>query len=323
MRPSTFKKSVLATNIALLLSGAVSVSALAAEADAEAVNTDNIEKIEVRGLRASMKASINAKRFSDAVVDAVTAEDIGKFPDGDVGESLGRIPGVTVNRQFGQGQQVSIRGASAQLTRTLLNGHSVASTGWFDQQAIDRSFNYSLLPPEMISGIEVYKSSQADITEGGIGGTVVVKTRKPLDLDANTLFLSAKGDYGTVSEATDPAVSGLYSWANEAETFGVLVSAAGSQTDYQRNGIETLLGWGEIVPTTFQQDRERTAYNIAAQYRPTDNLEFGLTVTSLDLKANNANTSIFLFPTQQGVSTCNKTNAAGVCTDITHTGEGG
>ncbi|QYK13997.1 TonB-dependent receptor [Shewanella rhizosphaerae] len=323
MRPSTFKKSVLATNIALLLSGAVSVSALAAEADAEAVNTDNIEKIEVRGLRASMKASINAKRFSDAVVDAVTAEDIGKFPDGDVGESLGRIPGVTVNRQFGQGQQVSIRGASAQLTRTLLNGHSVASTGWFDQQAIDRSFNYSLLPPEMISGIEVFKSSQADITEGGIGGTVVVKTRKPLDLDANTLFLSAKGDYGTVSEATDPAVSGLYSWANEAETFGVLVSAAGSQTDYQRNGIETLLGWGEIVPTTFQQDRERTAYNIAAQYRPTDNLEFGLTVTSLDLKANNANTSIFLFPTQQGVSTCNKTNAAGVCTDITHTGEGG
>ncbi|QYJ98708.1 TonB-dependent receptor [Shewanella alkalitolerans] len=323
MRPSTFKKSVLATNIALLMSGAVSVSALAAEADAEAVNTDNIEKIEVRGLRASMKASINAKRFSDAVVDAVTAEDIGKFPDGDVGESLGRIPGVTVNRQFGQGQQVSIRGASAQLTRTQLNGHSVASTGWFDQQAIDRSFNYSLLPPEMISGIEVYKSSQADITEGGIGGTVIVKTRKPLDLDANTLFLSAKGDYGTVSEATDPAVSGLYSWANEGETFGVLVSAAGSQTDYQRNGIETLLGWGEIVPTTFQQDRERTAYNIAAQYRPTDNLEFGLTVTSLDLKANNANTSIFLFPTQQGVSTCNKTNAAGVCTDITHTGEGG
>ncbi|WP_119978844.1 TonB-dependent receptor [Shewanella algidipiscicola] len=323
MRPSTFKKSILATNIALLMSGAMSVSAIAAEAEAQTVNTDNIEKIEVRGLRASMKASINAKRFSDAVVDAVTAEDIGKFPDGDVGESLARIPGVTVNRQFGQGQQVSIRGASSQLTRTLLNGHSVASTGWFDQQAIDRSFNYSLLPPEMVSGIEVYKSSQADITEGGIGGTVIVKTRKPLDLDANTVFLSAKGDYGTISEETDPALSGLYSWKNDNENFGILVSAAGSQTEYQRNGIETLLGWGEIVPTTFQQDRERTAYNVAAQYRPTDKLEFGLTVTSMDLKADNANTSIFLFPTQQGVSTCNQTNAAGVCTDITHTGEGG
>lgn len=144
-------------------------------------------------MRASMKASVNDKRFSDAVVDAVTAEDIGKFPDGDVGESLGRIHGVAVNRQFGQGQQVSIRGASSQLTSTLLNGHSVASTGWFDQQAIDRSFNYSLLPPEMVGGIQVFKSSQADIAEGGIGGTVIVKTRKPLDLDANSVFLSTKG----------------------------------------------------------------------------------------------------------------------------------
>lgn len=162
-------------------------------------------------MRASMKASVNDKRFSDAVVDAVTAEDIGKFPDGDVGESLGRIPGVAVNRQFGQGQQVSIRGASSQLTSTLLNGHSVASTGWFDQQAIDRSFNYSLLPPEMVGGIQVFKSSQADIAEGGIGGTVIVKTRKPLDLDANSVFLSTKGDYGTVSEEIDPQTSGLYS----------------------------------------------------------------------------------------------------------------
>ena len=96
MRPSTFKKSVLATNIALLMSGAMSVSAIAAEADAKAAADENIEKIEVRGMRASMKASINEKRFSDSVVDAITAEDIGKFPDGDVGESLARIPGVTV-----------------------------------------------------------------------------------------------------------------------------------------------------------------------------------------------------------------------------------
>ena len=317
MRPSIFKKNVLATQIAILFGSIVSVGAIAAE---EITVDDNIEKIEVRGMRASMKASINEKRFANSVVDSVTAEDIGKFPDGDVGESLGRIPGVAVNRQFGQGQQVSIRGASSQLTSTLLNGHSVASTGWFDQQAIDRSFNYSLLPPQMISGIEVYKSSQADLPEGGIGGTVIVKTRKPLDLESNTVFLSAKGDYGTISEETDPELSGLYSWKNENENFGFLISGAGANTQYQRNGIETLLGWGEIVPSTFQQDRERTALNVAAQYRANDALEFGLTYTGLSLKADNANTSIFLFPTQQGVSTCNQTNAAGVCTDITHTG---
>jgi len=262
MRPSIFKKNVLATQIAILFGSIVSVGAIAAE---EITVDDNIEKIEVRGMRASMKASINEKRFANSVVDSVTAEDIGKFPDGDVGESLGRIPGVAVNRQFGQGQQVSIRGASSQLTSTLLNGHSVASTGWFDQQAIDRSFNYSLLPPQMISGIEVYKSSQADLPEGGIGGTVIVKTRKPLDLESNTVFLSAKGDYGTISEETDPELSGLYSWKNENENFGFLISGAGANTQYQRNGIETLLGWGEIVPSTFQQDRERTALNVAAQ----------------------------------------------------------
>lgn len=321
MRPSTFKKSVLATNIAILLGSAVSVSAVAAN-DAVAA-PENIEKIEVRGMRASMKASVNDKRFSDAVVDAVTAEDIGKFPDGDVGESLGRIPGVAVNRQFGQGQQVSIRGASSQLTSTLLNGHSVASTGWFDQQNIDRSFNYSLLPPELVGGIQVNKSSQADIAEGGIGGTVTVKTRKPLDLDANSVFFSAKGDYGSVSEEIDPQTSGLYSWKTEDEKFGFLVAGSLDKTEYQRNGIESLLGWGEIVPTTFQQDRERTALNAAFQYRPTDALEFGLNIMSLQLDANNANTSIFLFPTQRGENTCLKKNAAGVCTLVEHTDKDG
>ncbi|PKG57170.1 MULTISPECIES: TonB-dependent receptor [unclassified Shewanella] len=320
MRPSTFKKNVLATNIALLLGSAVSMSAMAADADATVAADENIEKIEVRGMRASMKASINAKRFSDSVVDAVTAEDIGKFPDGDVGESLARIPGVAVNRQFGQGQQVSIRGASSQLTRTLLNGHSVASTGWYDQQAIDRSFNYSLLPPEMVGAIEVYKSSQADIAEGGIGGTVIVKTRKPLDLDSNSIFISAKADYGTISEETDPELSGLYSWKNENESFGFLVSAAASETSYQRNGIESLVGWGDIVPTTFEQDRERTAINGAFQYRPTDNLEFGLNIMTLDMKANNANTSLFtMFPSivdgdNRKDEICEQKNSSGTCT---------
>ena len=323
MSSKTFKKGVLASSIALVLAGGATPYAMAAE-EAKADNKEqDIERIQVTGIRGSLKAALNAKRFSNSVIDAVSAEDIGKFPDGDVGESLGRIPGVAVNRQFGQGQQVSIRGASAQLTRTLLNGHSIASTGWYDQQDIDRSFNYTMLPPEMVGGIEVYKSSQADIVEGGIGGTVIVNTRKPLDLEANSIFASAKADYGTVSEKTDPEFSGLYSWKNDEESFGVLVSGAVSDTKYQRNGIESLLGWGEVVPSTFQQDRNRTAINLVAQYRPNDQLEFGLNVMTLDLEADNTNTSIFLFPTQQGENTCNSVNAAGVCTSVDHTDQGG
>ncbi|MCP4325693.1 MAG: TonB-dependent receptor [Alteromonadales bacterium] len=305
MSTKTFKKGVLASSIAMILAG-VSSQAMAAEEAASAVNKDEVEVIQVTGIRGSLKASINGKRFSDATVDVVSSEDIGKFPDGDVGESLARIPGVSVSRQFGQGQQVSIRGASSQLTRTLLNGHSVASTGWYDQQAIDRSFNYSMLPSEMVGGLEVYKSSQANLVEGGIGGTVIVKSRKPLDLDANSVFASVKGTYGSVSEEASPEISGLYSWKNEDETFGALISGAVSQTTYQRNGVETSRNWsGGMAPTTFQQERDRTALNVALQYRPTDALEFGLNLMSLDLSANNANNQIIMFP---GENSCVKTN---------------
>jgi iron complex outermembrane receptor protein len=321
MSTKTFKKGVLASSIAMILAG-VSSQAIAAEEAASEVSKEEVEVIQVTGIRGSLKASLNAKRFSNSVVDAVSSEDIGKFPDGDVGESLARISGVAVNRQFGQGQQVSIRGASSQLTRTLLNGHSVASTGWYDQQSIDRSFNYTLLPPELVGGIEVYKSSQADIVEGGIGGTVIVKTRKPLDLEANTLFASVKADYGTISEEVNPEVSGLYSWKNDSESFGVLVAASMADKQYQRNGIESLLGWGDIVPTTFQQDRKRTALNLAVQYAPTDSLEFGLNVMTLDLEANNANTSLFvMFPDDKDAA-CNQKNAADACTFYTRPGTG-
>jgi iron complex outermembrane receptor protein len=321
MSTKTFKKGVLASSIAMVLAGASS-QAMAAEEAASQINKDEVEVIQVTGIRGSLKASLNAKRFSNSVVDAVSSEDIGKFPDGDVGESLARIPGVAVNRQFGQGQQVSIRGASSQLTRTLLDGHSVASTGWYDQQSIDRSFNYTLLPPELVGGIEVYKSSQADIVEGGIGGTVIVKTRKPLDLDANTVFASIKGDYGTISEELSPEASALYSWKNEDENFGVLVAGTLADKTYQRNGIESLIGWGEIVPTTFEQERKRTALNLAVQYAPTDSLEFGLSLMTLDLEADNANTSLFvMFPDDKDAA-CEQTNADGTCTFYRRTGTG-
>ncbi|TWX66838.1 TonB-dependent receptor [Colwellia demingiae] len=307
MSTKTFKKGVLASSIAMILAG-VSSQAIAADEAASEINKEEVEVIQVTGIRGSLKASLNGKRFSNATVDVVSSEDIGKFPDGDVGESLARIPGVSVSRQFGQGSQVSIRGASSQLTRTLLNGHSVASTGWYDQQAIDRSFNYSMLPSEMVGGLEVYKSSQADLVEGGIGGTVIVKTRRPLDLEANTVFASVKGTYGTVNEEVSPEISGLYSFKNDSESFGILVSGAVSNTDYQRNGVETSRNWsGGMAPTTFQQERERTALNLDMQFRPTEALEFGLSIMSLDLSANNANSQLIMFP---GDDSCTQTNPA-------------
>lgn len=268
---------------------------------AYAQDAGKMEEVVVTGIRGSLTNSVSIKRNASAVVDAVSAEDIGKFPDNDVAESLARIPGISVNRQFGQGQQVSVRGASNQLTLTTLNGQNVASTGWYDQQSIDRSFNYTLLPPEMIAGIEVYKSSRADLVEGGVGGTVNVRTRKPLELDAGAAFASAEYDYGTISKQGSPGVSGLYNWRNDSGTFGILGAIARQDTTYVRQGTEALYGWnpksgiGAVSVNAFAQDRVRTALDLAAQYKPSEAMQFGAHYMSLEMDADNTNTTVFLF----------------------------
>ncbi len=318
MSSKTFKKGVLASSIALIIAGATSSQAMAAE---EAKADEEIEVIQVTGIRGSNRASVNAKRFADAVVDSVSAEDIGQFPDSDVGQALARVPGVTVGRSFGQGASVSIRGTDPLMTLTTLNGQNVASTGWFDQLNVDRSFNYSMLPSELIGGMDVYKSSQANLVEGGIGGTVIVKTRKPLDLDANTMFASVKGEYGSVNEEVSPEVSGLYSWKNDDESFGVLVSAAYVDREYLRRGTESDLDWGgrsSIQPSSFLQSQERTAIDATFQYRPTDNLEFGAHFLSLVLGADSIGANMYIQTENNwgapDSDVCQQFNDAGVCT---------
>lgn len=314
----------LANKSAIMLGSVAAVAMMGVPSVAFAQDSaDQVEEVMVTGIRGALKNAVDIKRNSTAVVDAVSAEDVGKFPDSDVGESLGRVPGVTVGRAFGQGASVSIRGAAPQMTLTQLNGQNVASTGWYDQQAIDRSFNYSLLPSQLIGGMEVYKSSQADLNEGGIGGTVIVKTRKPLDMEANTVHVGAKARTGTISDDVSPELSGLYSWKNDSETFGVLVAAAAEDFDYVRRGTESdYRWWDDVSPTTFIQERERSALDLTLQAAPTDNLSFGLHVLSLDLKANNTNTSTYLFTGLDKSAgntnyVCEQTNAAGLCVKST------
>ena len=143
---------------------------------AEQVNED-VEVIEVRGIRSSTAENLAIKRLSTATVDAITAEDIGKFPDKNVADSLQRVSGVLIDRDGGEGSRVSIRGTSPDWTLTQLNGNYIASSG---SGTPTRSFNYTLLPSSMIKSVELYKSAEARIDEGGIGGTVILHTRKPL-----------------------------------------------------------------------------------------------------------------------------------------------
>ncbi|MBO9715118.1 TonB-dependent receptor plug domain-containing protein, partial [Sphingomonas sp.] len=108
-------------------------------------------EIVVTGFRASLAQSIDAKRKADAIIDSVSSEDVGKFPNTNVAEALTLVPGVTVDRQFGQGEKVSILGTDPALNRTLLNGQTVASADWFILDSPGRTFNYALLAPQLVN----------------------------------------------------------------------------------------------------------------------------------------------------------------------------
>jgi len=189
-----------------------------AQQDAGAQSGDII----VTGYRGSIEKSLNQKREANAFVDVITAEDIGKFPDKNVADSLQRVPGIIIDRDGGEGSRVSIRGLSSDLTLTELNGNFIASA---DSGDPSRSFNYLLLPSTLIGSVEVFKSPEARLDEGGVGGVIINHTRKPFDLKPWSGTVSVEGTYADVTKKIEPNVSGLLSWHNEDKTLGFLVGA--------------------------------------------------------------------------------------------------
>ncbi|HSG53802.1 MAG TPA: TonB-dependent receptor, partial [Rheinheimera sp.] len=303
MLHNKINKCALAVKLGLLVgSAALSMPALAAD---EVAKEQEVEVIQVRGIKASQEANLNAKRFANTIVDVVTSEDIGKFPDKNVAESLSRITGVGVSREFGEGEKITVRGASSATNRTLLNGQTVATADWFILDNPGRSFNYTMLPSALVSDLEVYKSPLASIDEGSIGGTVILRTRKPLALEANSINLTLEGQYSESSEKWDPQVSGMYSWKNEQESFGVLVSAIKQDRKVVREGFE-VLGWptnadldaklpSHIGVPRFEQDRERETLFLSLQARPNDKLDMVLNVLDSKVDANNQNQNWLIF----------------------------
>ena len=285
-------------------------AALAQEAEAEKAP----EEVVVTGIRRSLRDSLTAKQMSDAVIDVVSAEDVGKFPDKNLAEAIQRVPGVVINREYGEGERVSIRGTAPNLARTLYNGHALATADWFilEQQNATRSFNYLMLPSDIIGSVEVMKSSQANIEEGGVGGVVNVKTRNPLELDPFRVYVNAQAVHMDLSGETDPHLSGLVSWKNSAETFGALVGLVRQERNIRRDGVEVLgyirrnvdTGSGTqsvLVPSLigsalFEQERIRTGANLALQLRPSDRLEFNLTGLYSQFSADNINLNYLAWP---------------------------
>lgn len=288
-----YRRTLLAAAI-LSSIGTVNAQQTSPDDDAEE-DGEVVEQIEIRGIRASSAENLATKRLSNAIVDAITAEDIGKFPDKNVADALQRVPGVLITRNGGEGSTVSIRGLGPRLTLTQLNGNYIASS----PGAPSRSFSFELLPSNLVGQVEVFKTPEARIDEGGIGGTIVVHSRKPLDMERNSGAVNLEYTYADVTDKYEPQLSGIYSWKNEAEDFGVLVgyvkqdrlnrsqssvvNILNSNFSYSelRDGQPVEGGATGFSPQSFvqnviEEDRERTGIQFTTQWRPTDNLELGV-----------------------------------------------
>src|SRR6187399_3644162 len=195
---------------------------------AQEQSADELEEVVVTGLRGSLKASMEIKRDATGVVDAISAEDIGKFPDSNLAESLQRITGVSIDRVNGEGSAVTVRGFGPGFNLVTLNGRamptaSIASVGQDQNGAVvsgtTRSFDFSNIASEGVNSLVVYKTARAAVTSGGIGAAIDIVTRRPLDgalgftgsIGAKAVYDDSDTQYAQVT----PEVSGLLNWVND------------------------------------------------------------------------------------------------------------
>jgi len=256
----------------------------AAELTEEEAKEKEVEVITVSGIRGSLIKSQDIKMSANNVVDAITAEDIGKFPDQNVAESLQRITGVSIDRKGGEGQLITVRGMGPEFTSVLLNRRTLATTSG------GRAFSFDILASELISGAEVHKTQSANLQEGAIGATVNVTTLKPFDISGFKATGSVKAQYDDMTGDSKPQFSGLVSNTSDDEKFGALFSFAHSERKSRYDSANTAYYWHTDLtmddgtyyddvyfPQNYDQiaqteDRTRTGATAVFQYKPSEEL---------------------------------------------------
>lgn len=320
MRTKQLAKKQISAGVSLAIGSMVGLPA-----HAETAEGGIIEEIVVKGIRSSLRAAMDTKRDSMGVVDAITAEDIGKFPDTNLAESLQRITGVSIDRERGEGARITVRGFGADFNLVTLNGRQMPTHSGFG-----RSFDFGDLAAESVSGVEIYKTGQADVPTGGIGATINIKTNRPLENPGLIANLGGKAvrDNSTVDgDDYTPEVSGIYSQTFFDNTVGVSVSASyqerhngqaaafntswlerdganipdnGQQTNAPAQGDIVALPQ-QIVYQLDEWERERINGQATFQWRPvptvTATLDYTLAELELDHRYNNM--SIWFSPTGQ------------------------
>ncbi|MGJ8690866.1 MAG: TonB-dependent receptor [Thalassotalea sp.] len=240
MNPTTFRRTKLATSLSLVLGATFAAPTFAEDADAK-----TIEVISVTGMRSSMQESMSIKRDSAGVVDAISAEDIGKFPDTNLAESLQRITGVSISRSNGEGSEVTVRGFGADKNMVTLNGRMMPAANAFGdgdggRQGTTRAFDFANLASESVRSVEVYKTSKAEIATGGIGATINIITAKPLNSEGFKASFGAKAINDTTNRTGSdltPELSGIISFTNDESTWGVGLTYSHQQRDSGSTGL--------------------------------------------------------------------------------------
>lgn len=237
MAKDPMKLGVLASASALAMVGGT-VPSFAQDEEADDV-------IVVTGFRSSLGAALETKREATGIVDAIVAEDIADFPDLNLAESLQRIPGVSIDRQAGEGRRVTVRGLGGDFTRVRINGMEALTTnGGSDASGgsnRSRAFDFNTFASELFNELVVRKSQSASVEEGSLGANVELKTAQPFDYGAGwTGTVSGQAFYNDLSEDVGPRLAGLLSYTNPSETWGALVSVAYTSRDIREEGFSTV-----------------------------------------------------------------------------------
>ena len=288
--PINFKRKIMATAVASVMAGGFSSVAMAQD--------NALEEVIVTGIKASLQASMDVKREAVGVVDAISAEDIGKMPDTNLAESLQRIPGVSIDRVNGEGSKVTVRGLSGDYNLVTLNSRQMPASSF----GTSRSFDFANLASEGVSGVQVYKSGRADVQSGGMGALINIVTPRPLSSPGLKAVLGGKAVYDDSSVMKDdltPEVSGLFSNTFADDTIGVALTGsyqernsgdrnasvsdwfvhatdggdwAGIPAEHQPGDGRTYAIPSEVMYSVNEVNRKRLNSQLTLQYQPIEQL---------------------------------------------------
>jgi iron complex outermembrane recepter protein len=271
-------------NGAAVVRGIVAISLLTPVAHSAQTGAP-LEEVVVTGIRMSVDRSVADKRALDVVADVIAAEDIGKFPDKNVAEALQRVTGVQITREANEGKFVNVRGLPSEFTYVTLNGQAVTSAS--DAQIVqgtDRNFDFSLLTPEFVDSLAVYKTPRANLEEGGVAATVDLQTVRPFGLGARRMVFSAQAQKYDLKGEPEPHLAGLYSDVWFDGRAGLTVGAAWNRRFFQTQATDTsqldrvAFGGGQALildndSINFNdQLRDTRSYYAAFQIRPSDSV---------------------------------------------------